>query len=65
MSWSNWSKYNPSAPAPTIPGDRCFWNKKFKGYRAKWICDEMEITYTPRHKFTADMGGYPSESEGE
>ena len=22
MSWSNWSKYNPSAPAPTIPGDR-------------------------------------------
>lgn len=58
-------KFARRKPHPNIPGDRCFWNKKFKGYRAKWICDEMEITYTPRHKFTADMGGYPSESEGD
>jgi hypothetical protein len=25
----------------------------------------MEIAYVPRHKFAADMGGYPSESDGD
>eukprot|EP00804_Cyclotella_cryptica_P025718 CCRYP_002922-RA/>CCRYP_002922-RA protein AED:0.80 eAED:0.39 QI:0/0/0/0.5/1/1/2/0/295 len=49
-------------PHPKTPEDRCFWNKRYKGYRGKWICGEMEIAYVPRHKFAADMGGYPSEA---
>jgi hypothetical protein len=46
---------------PNVPNEKCFWNKKYKGYRAKWICEELEIPYVPRHKFSADMGGYRDE----
>eukprot|EP00804_Cyclotella_cryptica_P020584 CCRYP_003431-RA/>CCRYP_003431-RA protein AED:0.33 eAED:0.38 QI:0/0/0/1/1/1/3/0/626 len=56
-------KFARRKPHPKTPEDRCFWNKRYKGYRGKWICDEMEIAYVPRHKFAADMGGYPSESD--
>lgn len=58
-------KFARRKPHPKTPEDRCFWNKRYKGYRGKWICDEMEIAYVPRHKFAADMGGYPSESDGD
>eukprot|EP00804_Cyclotella_cryptica_P009005 CCRYP_003106-RA/>CCRYP_003106-RA protein AED:0.44 eAED:0.55 QI:0/0/0/0.8/1/1/5/0/886 len=53
-------KFARRKPHPKTPEDRCFWNKRYKGYRGKWICDEMEIAYVPRHKFAADMGGYPN-----
>ena len=43
-----------------MPEDRCFWNKKYKGYHGKWICNKMEMAYIPRHKFAADMGGTPA-----
>jgi len=43
--------------------DKCMWNKKYKGYRFKSICDELEVDFKPRHKFTADLGGY-AEKEG-
>jgi hypothetical protein len=34
------------------------WNKKYKGYRYKSICDELEVEFKPRHTFSADLGGY-------
>ena len=34
------------------------WNKKYKGYRFKSICDELEVDFKPRHKFSSKMGGY-------
>ena len=52
-------------PHPNTPEDCCFWNKKYKGYRGKWIYDETEMAYVPRHNFATDMGGYPSESDDE
>ena len=58
-------KYKRRRKHPNIPNDRCFWNEKYQGYRAKWICDEMDIKYKGRHKFSSDMGGYPSDSEEE
>ena len=58
-------KFARRKPHPKTSEDRCFWNKRYKGYRGKWICDEMEMAYVPRHKFAADMGGYPSEDDGE
>jgi hypothetical protein len=36
--------------------DKCMWNKKYKGYRFKFICDELKMTFKPRHSFTAEMG---------
>ena len=43
-------KYKRRLQHPHVSSNDCFWNKKYKGWRPKWICDEMEICYTPRHK---------------
>jgi hypothetical protein len=41
-----------------VAKDKCMWNKKYKGYRFKSICDELEVVFKPRHKFAAVLGGY-------
>ncbi len=41
-----------------VEPDNCMWNKKYKGYRFKSICNELEVEFKPRIKFTADLGGY-------
>ncbi len=41
-----------------VEPDKCMWNKKYKGYRFKLICDELKVDFKPRIKFTADLGGY-------
>jgi hypothetical protein len=38
--------------------DKCMWNKKYKGYRFKLICNELKVDFKPRIKFMADLGGY-------
>jgi hypothetical protein len=38
--------------------DKCLWNKKYKGYRFKSICNELEVDFKPCIKFTADLGDY-------
>jgi hypothetical protein len=50
---------------PNVPEAKCHWNPKRKCYRQRWVCDEMEIAFKPRHKFSADMGGYPNDSDNE
>jgi hypothetical protein len=34
------------------------WSKKYKGCHFKSICDELEVAFKPRHKFSAKIGGY-------
>ena len=41
-----------------VSENKCMWNKKCKGYQFKSICDKLEVAFKPRHKFTADLGGY-------
>jgi hypothetical protein len=41
-----------------VEPDKCMWNKKYKGYRFKTICDELKVDFKPRIKFTADLVGY-------
>jgi hypothetical protein len=41
-----------------VSEDKCMWNKKYKGYQFKSICDKLEVAFKPRHKFAADLGGY-------
>ncbi len=41
-----------------VSKDKCMWNKKYKGYQFKSICDEREVAFKPCHKFAADLGGY-------
>ncbi len=41
-----------------VSEDKCMWNKKYKGYQFKSICNKLEVAFKPRHKFTADLGRY-------
>ncbi len=47
-----------------ISKDKCMWNKKYKGYRFKSICDELEVAFKPYHKFTGDLGEWDSNGLG-
>jgi hypothetical protein len=53
----HFKKYHRKKPHRVEP-DKCMWNKKYKGYRFKSICDELEVDFKPRIKFSADLGGY-------
>ena len=46
-----------------IEPDKCMWNKKYKGYRFKSICNELKVDFKPRIKFTADLGGYAEKED--
>ena len=46
-----------------VKPDKWMWNKKYKGYRFKSFCDELEVEFKPRIKFTANLGGY-AEKDG-
>eukprot|EP00956_Cyclotella_meneghiniana_P023639 scaffold46450_cov37-Cyclotella_meneghiniana.AAC.1 len=44
-------KYHRRNQHPDYPVNKCFWNKPVAMWRPKWVCDEMEIAYKPRHIF--------------
>ena len=54
-------KFNRRRSHPNLPKEKCFWNKKYKGYRPRTVCDKLEIDFKPQSKFTAKLGGYTSE----
>jgi hypothetical protein len=39
------------------------WNKKYKGYHFKSICDELKVDFKPRIKFSAELGGYAQKKD--
>ncbi len=41
-----------------ISKDKCMWNKKYKVYQFKSICEELEVAFKPCHKFVADLSWY-------
>ncbi len=43
-----------------IEPDNCMWNKKYKGYRFKSICDKLKVVFKPHHKFSAELGKFAS-----
>jgi hypothetical protein len=52
-------KFHRKKPHRVEP-DMCMWNKKYKGYCFKSICNELEVAFKPHHKFSAELGGYAS-----
>jgi hypothetical protein len=46
-----------------VEPDKCMWNKKYKGYRFKLICDELKVDFKPQIKFTVDLGGYAEKED--
>jgi len=55
-------KYHRKKPHRVEP-DKCMWNKKYKEYRFKLICDELELDFKPRIKFAADLRGYAKKDD--
>jgi hypothetical protein len=43
--------------------DKCFYNKKYKGWRPSAICELLGIPFKRRSQFSADMGGFASSAE--
>ena len=37
---------------------RCFWNKKWGGWRPDYACRKMGMAFRPREEFSPEMGGY-------
>ena len=60
---SHCKKYHRKKPHHVEP-DKCMWNKKYKGYCFKLICDEFEVAFKPRITFMADLGGYAEKDDG-
>ena len=54
-------KFNQHRLHPNVSKEKCFWNKKYKGYHPRTVCDELEIKFKSQSKFTAELGGYTSE----
>jgi hypothetical protein len=55
----HYKKFHCKKPHQVEP-DKCMWNKKYKGYRFKLICDKLEVAFKPHHKFGAKLGEYAS-----
>ncbi len=55
----HYKKFHRKKPHQVKP-NRCMWNKKYKGYCFKSICDKLKVAFKPRHKFSAELGGYAS-----
>jgi len=45
--------------------DKCFYNKKYKGWRPSKICKELGIKFKRRQEYSSDMGGFASSTSEE
>ncbi len=43
-----------------VKPDKCMWNKKYKGYHFKSICNKIEVAFKQCHKFLTELGVYAS-----
>jgi hypothetical protein len=46
-----------------VKPDKCMWNKKYKGYHFKLICNELEVAFKPHIIFMADLGVYAAKKD--
>ena len=49
---------------PNVPPEKCFWNKKWKGFRPRYVCRAINLPYQEREAFEPEFGGYVS-SDGD
>jgi len=45
--------------------DKCFYNKKYKGWCPSKICKELGIKFKRCHEYSSDMGGFASSTSEE
>jgi hypothetical protein len=45
--------------------EKCFYNKKYKGWRPSKICKQLDIKCKRRNEYSSDMGGFASSASEE
>ena len=45
--------------------EKCFYNKKYKGWRPSKICKELGVTFKRRQDYSSAMGGFASSVSGD
>jgi hypothetical protein len=45
------------------PHEKCFWSKEWKGWHPRPVCNELEVTFKLRPKFSAELGGLRNDDE--
>ena len=45
--------------------NKCFHNKKYKGWRPSKICKELGVKFKRRHEYSSEMGGFASSTSEE
>ena len=58
-TWPHCKNFHCKKPHQVEP-DKCMWNRKYKGYCFKSICNKLKVAFKPRHKFSAKLGGFAS-----
>ncbi len=56
-------RYGNRCPHPKTPHEKCFWNKEWKGWGPRPVCNELEVTFKPRSKFSAELGSLRNDDE--
>jgi hypothetical protein len=56
-------RYGNHCPHPKTPHEKCFWNKEWKGWHPCPVCDELEVTFKPCSKFSAELGSLRNDDE--
>ena len=48
--------YQSTRKHPNQSEEQCYFNPKWKGWRPKWVCNEMEdVVFKGKHRFTKDL----------
>ena len=50
-------KYKRTARHPHLPEERCYFNKKWKGWRPQYVCAAIKIKFRKKYKFPVALGG--------
>ncbi len=56
-------RYGNRRPQPKTPHEKCFWNKEWKGWHLRPVCNELEVTFKPCSKFLAKLGSLRNDDE--
>jgi hypothetical protein len=49
---------------PSVPSEKCFFRKSWKGFRPRYACKILDVRFKPKENFSSEMGGYAS-SDGD
>ena len=56
-------KHERRVPHPNFPPEKCYFNKKYKGFRPRYACERLGIEYKEWRTFSPALGGPKIDSD--